>query len=303
MRRFPPAFDLVPDQVAQVIQLAGLAPSPHNSQPWRFRVLPHVIEVHADRFGWLADVDLTDRELRMACGAALMNLRLALAHAGVQPVVTLLPRLAGPTVVAEVRSGGHQRPEAEQIALVEAISDRRTHRRPFHPTAVSVECRRGLVQAARAENAWLHLIQPSERGALERLVHRARLTRLGDGGNELAAWTGSPADAESEATAEFDPNPLLAVLGMLRSSPEDELRAGQALQRVWLTATARGLVAATPPEMAAVPDIRDDLRRLLGGSIQPHALLRIGYGAPSPAAPRRDPGELLIDAFPASNRT
>jgi nitroreductase len=301
MRRFPPAFDLVPDQVAQVIRLAGLAPSPHNSQPWRFRVLPHVIEVHADPSRRLPAADPNDRELRLACGAALLNLRLALAHAGVRPIVTLLPRLSPPTVLAEVRNGGYQRPEAEQIALYEAIPDRRTHRRPFRTASVPAGQQHDLMVAARTENAWLHLVQPAERGPLESLVHRAHLRRLADARlrAELSAWA---TDADEPPVTEFEPDPLLAVLCTSGGGPEDDLQAGQAWQRVWLTATARGLVAATLPEIVEVPEIRDDLRRLLGGTVHPQALLRIGYGAPSPATPRRDPADLLIDAVPTSNQ-
>ncbi|MEV0697247.1 nitroreductase [Saccharopolyspora sp. NPDC050389] len=276
MRRFPAVFDLVPDQVAQVIQLAGLAPSPNNGQPWRFRLLPHAIEVHVDPARRLPATDPDDHELRLACGAALLNLRLALTHAGVRPVVTLLPHLSPPTVLAEVRSGGHQRPDAEQIALYEAIPERRTQRRPLQPTSVPAAIQHELRVAARAEGAWLHLVQPAEHDALAGLVRRTRLV-----------------DAE--------PAPLLAVLCTAGSDPENDLEAGQAWQRVWLTATARGLAATPLPLLAEANGIRDDLRRLLGDVPHPQAWLLIGYGEPSPAMPRRDPGELLIDAVPSTD--
>jgi hypothetical protein len=301
MRRFPPVFDLVPRQVAQVIRLAGLAPSPRNSQPWRFRVLPHVIELHADPARRLPAADPNDRELRLACGAALLNLRLALAHAGVRPIVTLLPRLAPPTVLAEVRSGGHQRPEAEQIALYEAIPDRRMHRQPFHGASVPAGKQHDLMVAARTENAWLHVVQPDERSALEAFVHRAHLAQLANSRfrAELSAWTNN---ADQPPVAEFESDPLLAVLCTSGNGPENDLQAGQAWQRVRLTATARGLVAATLPEIVEVPGIRENLHGLLGGVVHAQALLRIGYGVPSPAVPRRDPVELLINAVPTSNQ-
>ncbi|SDW05610.1 Nitroreductase family protein [Saccharopolyspora shandongensis] len=275
MRRFPAVFDLVPDQVAQIVQQAGLAPSPRNSQPWRFRVLPNVIELHAAPAQLLPTGDPGDHDLRLACGAALLNLRLALAHAGVRPVVTLLPRLSSPTVLAEIRSGGHQRPDAEQIALYEAIPARRTQRRPLQPTAVAVSIQHDLRIAARAEGAWLHLVRPAEHDELAGLLRHA---------------------LQSDA----EPAPLLAVLCTTGSDAKSELEAGQAWQRVWLTATARGL-AATPLPLAGGQDIRDALSRLLGDAPHPQAWLLIGYGEPVPATPRRDPGELLIDAIPNSD--
>ena len=71
----------------RVVVAAGMAPSLFNTQPWKFRLRPDRIEVHAD-----LGRRLLDRELRIACGAALFNLRLAVHAHGVTPVVCLTPR-------------------------------------------------------------------------------------------------------------------------------------------------------------------------------------------------------------------
>jgi hypothetical protein len=87
---------------------------------------------------------------------------------------------------------------------------------------------------------------------------------------------------------------LIAVLYSFTDSPLDQLRSGQALQRVLLTATTEGLVSSflsQPVEQAAQ---RRKLRRLLGDSRWPQALLRIGYGSPTAASPRRSVEETLI---------
>ncbi|GAA0535771.1 hypothetical protein GCM10011581_24720 [Saccharopolyspora subtropica] len=327
MRTFPAALGLDPDEVEQGVRLAGMAPSLHNSQPWRFRVLPHAIEVHADPDRRLPAADPEDRELRLACGAALFNLRLALEHAGVRPVVTLLPHLAGPTTLAEVRSGGRANPRPEMTLLYEAIPRRHTHRDPFRATPVSAEVRHLLANAAREEKSWLHVVQPGGRGTLEGLVHRANRAQQASARfrAELAAWTGRPDDttegvpvsragpkpepqdqwvhrdftgghASRSAEVEFEATPLLVVLCSPRSSREADLQAGQALQRLWLTATTRGLVASVLSQVVEVPETRDELRRLLGGDLAPQALLRIGHGAPTVPTPRREAADTLIDA-------
>ncbi|WP_372495565.1 hypothetical protein [Saccharopolyspora soli] len=128
MSTFPASLGLVPDQVEQIIGLAGMAPSLHNSQPWRFRLLPDLIELHADPARRLPAADPEDRELRLGCGAALFNLRLALEHAGIRPAVTLLPRLAAEPALAEVRSDGQVRPSPETIRLHAAIPARHSYR-------------------------------------------------------------------------------------------------------------------------------------------------------------------------------
>jgi len=42
------AFDLPESATRQVVSAAGMAPSLFNTQPWRFRLRPDRVEVHAD---------------------------------------------------------------------------------------------------------------------------------------------------------------------------------------------------------------------------------------------------------------
>ena len=81
------ALGLSESATRRVVAAAGQAPSLFNTQPWRFRLAPDRIEIHPDRGRGLIAHDPDDRELRIACGAALFNLRLALHAHGVTPVV------------------------------------------------------------------------------------------------------------------------------------------------------------------------------------------------------------------------
>src|SRR5947209_17518796 len=82
---------LTSDQVSAVLSAAVAAPSLHNSQPWRFRCTASAIELYADEAQALPVADPDARELRIACGAALLNLRVAITGLGIHPVVRLLP--------------------------------------------------------------------------------------------------------------------------------------------------------------------------------------------------------------------
>ena len=88
----PTALGLSESATRQVVSAAGMAPSLFNTQPWRFRLCPDRIEVYPDLGRRLIAHDPEDRELRIACGAALFNLRLAVHAHGVTPVVCLTPR-------------------------------------------------------------------------------------------------------------------------------------------------------------------------------------------------------------------
>ena len=65
------------------------------------------------------------------------------------------------------------------------------------------------------------------------------------------------------------------------------------LQRVLLKATAAGLATASLSQVVEVPQTREELRRLIGGTRPPQAVLRIGHGWPVAATPRRKSADLL----------
>src|SRR3954452_23362337 len=113
------ALGLTRDETDEVLATAGRAPSLHNSQPWLFRIGPRSITLVADRERRLPEIDPDDRELRIACGAALYTLRLALHGHGIRPLVTLLPDPTEPDVLAVVRPGGRRAATPEERRLLD----------------------------------------------------------------------------------------------------------------------------------------------------------------------------------------
>ena len=68
-----------------------LAPSSHNTQPWRFRVGADIVEVLTDRTRALPVNGPFDRELTISCGAVLTNLLVPARAGGLSPDVEVLP--------------------------------------------------------------------------------------------------------------------------------------------------------------------------------------------------------------------
>jgi hypothetical protein len=314
------ALGLTRQQTDDLLTTAGMAPSLHNTQPWRFRLGPRSIALAVDPQRRLPQIDPDDRELRIACGAALFNLRLAVHGQGIRPLVTLLPDPAEPDVLAIVRHGGCRPPTPEQRKLLAAVPRRHTNRHPFSDAPVSLPEQYALRRSAQEERAWLEIVTGrAERRRLRELAATAHQTQMADPDfrAELARWTavgpgrpdGVPASAGGPlpgptsqwihrdftgGTAEplasgrlYEHEPLVGVLTAHLTGPMGDVQVGQALQRVLLTATADGLAVSFLSQIVEVPDTREELRRLIRATRPPQAVLRIGRGWPVGATPRR----------------
>ena len=314
---------LSPQLVQDLVRAAVAAPSMHNAQPWRFRVRPgmRVIELLADPARMLPCADPRGRGTHIGCGAALFNLRLAAAVASCQPAVQLFPDPDEPLLLAAVGFTGPHRADHAERELYAAIPRRRTNRGPFGSQPLPPGVLGELAEAAGLEDAILHILDHGETVRMLHLAADAECGQLADPAYraELARWVGgqrerdgipdsalgpraatgltpvrdlTPVRPDPVRYASFEATPQLAVLSTRLSAPADWLRAGQALQRVLLTAAARG-VATTPLtqplETADAWLVRDPR----SGVEEPQMILRLGYGLPVPPTPRRPVCEVL----------
>ncbi|MFI7492025.1 Acg family FMN-binding oxidoreductase [Micromonospora echinaurantiaca] len=310
------------EQLRDAVTDAVRAPSLHNTQPWRFRLRDGGIEVLVDASRRLPATDPSGWGVRIACGAALFNLRLALAVAGTPARVRLRPYPAEPDVVARLVPDLPRRPTPTEQSLHAAIPRRFSNRAPFWPDPVPADARWRLAEAARAELCWLELLigvsAVNAFAEIARSAHRV-LERDPEYRAERTDWVrtepaldGVPAAAggpQSEPQdllpsrgfggldrapgRDFEPEPLVAVLGSAGNTAVDQVVAGQALQRVLLTATDSGLSASMLSQPIEVPGAREQLRLSLGRFGTPQMVLRIGYGQPGSPTPRRDVDEVL----------
>ncbi|MGV9212092.1 Acg family FMN-binding oxidoreductase [Micromonospora sp. RB23] len=310
------------DHLRTAAASAVRAPSLHNTQPWRFRLRDGGIEVLADPARRLAATDPSGWGVRVACGAALFNLRIALAVASAPARVRLRPDPAEPDLLARLAPDIPRRPSPTEQSLHTAIPRRFSNRLPFWPDPVPSDARWRLGEAARAEGCWLELLvgvsAVNAFGEIARGAHRV-LERDPAYRAEREQWlrrepapdgvptsVGGPQHEPQDVLPtrgfggrdrapgrDFEPEPLVGVLGSVGNTAVDQVVAGQALQRVLLTATDAGLGASLLSQPIEVPTAREQLRVSLGRFGTPQMVLRIGYGQPGRPTPRRTVDEVL----------
>jgi nitroreductase len=155
-----------------LLEAATLAPSSHNTQPWQFCITETAIDLIADRTRALPVNDPDDRELTISCGAALFNLRVAVAHQGVTCDVQMLPS-DDPDWLARVHLNGAEGHLRLDASLYASLAVRRTYRKRFTDRAVDVSTLGRLREAAVAEGArFVPIDGDQDRQAVATLVRR-----------------------------------------------------------------------------------------------------------------------------------
>jgi nitroreductase len=324
-----PAAGTPSAKLQYLLKYAVLAPSGHNTQPWRFHIARNTLELYADRTRALPIVDPQARELHISCGAALFNLRMAIRHFGHAGVVAMQPDPDDPDLLARVGLGERSAPSTEEELLFQSIPNRHTNRMSFGEHKVAPETLEALVASAEQEDAWLWTAPEGEtREALADLIVEADRDQLADSAfrHELAAWVHSNYGSREDGmpgsalgmpgliayagpfmVRTFDTgamvaardrqlvihSPLLIVLGTEEDTPADWLKVGQALERVLLRATSEGVSASFLNSPIELPAARAKVREVLGVTGHPQLILRLGFGPEMPPTPRRRVDEVL----------
>ena len=130
-------------QIRFLLQYAILAPSGHNTQPWKFQICENKLNVYADVGKKLGVVDPYNRELIISCGAAIGVFQHAARYFGCTAhVVSLNPSpdtnlFEEPLATIELLAG--QEATEHEVSLFNAITTRFTQRADFFDLAPDID--------------------------------------------------------------------------------------------------------------------------------------------------------------------
>jgi nitroreductase len=316
----------------RIVAEAVWAPSVHNTQPWCFTAGPQQIRLYADVGRRLTVADPDGREMMISCGAALFTARLALRSLGCIPEAGILPDPSDPTLVALLSWPRQAAVTEYERRLFGQVRQRRTHRGAFDPVPLSPVLLAALREGAARDGATLRIVaDDGQRAELAAAVETAeRSLRLdSERVQELVRWTSPPGSPRPDgvpvtsypARAEHtDPDfpgrdfahgrgwglpplsttPLhrtAGTVGLLTTDEDraaDWVNAGQALQRILLTASTCGVAAAIHSQPIELGSLRALIRTRLSDGRYPHLVLRLGTVIQVAASVRRPPADVLF---------
>ena len=301
---FFPHYGDSTETLSFLLRYAILAPSSHNTQPWRFALEEEEIGIYADRSRWLRVADPDRRELYISLGCALENLLIAVEHFGYGHDVRLCPEGPESDLAATVRLLPRREPAAQRpVWMFPEISSRHTNHGRYEARPIPADVRRGLEDCCVDDGVRLFLVDdPARRRQADLLVTRADATQFArpEYRQELAHWIGEGvfglpwvlaklgqiAGSYLElGQAAYRPDaellmhsPLLGVLTSERDDAESQLRVGQAFERIYLATSAQSIGIQPLSQAVQVPAIREELSRLLpAGAGGPQQPFRLGY--------------------------
>ena len=325
------AAQAAPD-LRELVRLATLAPSGHNTQPWKFRLAPGLIEIYPDRTRRLAAVDPDDRELWMSLGAALENLLVAAEHAGYHPEVTYHLDGSATDHIAVALAKAASGPGGSD-GLFEAIRMRQCARRTYDGKPVPTQGLDQLTAAAtgagvapllftgaameplleyvKAGNAdqmaddkfkaeLVHWVRFNDR---EALASRDGLLGRAAGNPSVPRWVGqlfSGSSLNAKTQDKTDERNIRSSAGLMlftseRNDPAAWLETGRTHERFALLATALGLKYSYINQPCEVPALRAQVQSHLSLSgAFPQLLTRFGFGPAMPRSLRRPVSEVLL---------
>jgi hypothetical protein len=322
-----PANDSREEKLAFLLNYAILAPSSHNSQPWKFNVTNDSILVFADKSRWLQVADADQRELYISLGCALENLIIAADQFGYNTSVVYFP--GENDLVAELllQSAADFVTPSRDSRLFSAILSRQTNRNPFEPQDISDADLETIKSLCSDPDVGVFITRDSAiKKGFQDLVVQANGIQYSDANfkSELGHWLGQgvmgptgvqakmaqlevvfldvgPEQTEKDALL-INSTPYLGFISTANNDRVSSIKAGRILERFWLCATALGISLHPMNQALEVQQTKANLTRLLSAQSeimqmqQVQQAFRLGYAKPVlEHSTRRPLEEVLIN--------
>ncbi|HOZ81213.1 MAG TPA: hypothetical protein PK370_03265 [Candidatus Woesebacteria bacterium] len=280
-----------------LVRYGILAPSTHNSQPWKFLIDDNSLEILPDFERSLGELDPDNRELYISLGAAAKNVEIAADYFGM---------IFKKDVLKFSFENGKK--ESGKNKLFKGITLRRTDRGDFLPKQIDKnifekmegvmvvdqkEMKQKLAQAVyESDIVWFK--SKKLLTELEYWLHKGGTANLLE---EIKKMSEDEITKSLRNKKMVEEAPLLAVIYSKDEVENDWVKSGERFEEISLKLAINRISTGFFNSIIELETQRKKLIKLLGIKGQPQLLLRIGVAVKSgEQAPRRSVKEVIISS-------
>lgn len=328
----PRAFDehwSLRDQILFLIRFAVLAPSSHNSQPWRFQINGSTLRLEAEKTRILPMSDGQHRQLFVSLGCALKNCLIAADYAGLS--ATVVYGGTGLDTYVEITFEQKNAPKNDSAHLIGAISTRHTNRNKYAARPPEQAFTQRMSALSDAASKIMFIGESGEKDALADVVAASNIAIMDDAHfrEELSGYVKSnvtssgvgmpmfgfgmstpPSFFASFILKRFNMNklskkqdtellkkftPLFGVICTEGDVAESWIKAGALYEEIALSAAREGINTAPMAAVVEFGDFYKQVQQILRTDLRPQLFFRMGYAdVPTPHSPRLAQREVMV---------
>lgn len=315
----------------EIIYYATLAPSGHNTQPWKFSVKKNSILIYPDYSRRLPVVDPDDHALFISLGCALENLIIAANHMGYSAKIECFPQNEEKDCIRVTINKENVEFDAD---LFDAITSRQTTRSKYDGRPIPTEDLEKLIKASIQDKVSFilfteekeidpiiefvkegNVLQFRNKSFVNELISWIRFNKMDvlasrDGLNPASmglpyvpTWLGkfilnnfaTPNGEANKCEKLIRGSSGLALFIAASNDKQSWINVGRSFERVVLKANFLNIKHAHMNMPCEEIEIRTKLQKHLGlKDEQPLLLLRMGYSNPKPKSYRRPVEEVMV---------
>jgi hypothetical protein len=301
-----PSSGSMNDKLRYLVKFSMLAPSSHNTQPWKFIVSKNTITFAADTSKWLNVADSDKRELYISLGCSIENLLLASDHFGMNYNIQYLPGENNPEIAA-IFTYEDKMNEPDPDPLFNEILKRLTNRNKFEDRTIDNSLLEELKSSAVNDLKICFVSDKKKIEDINKLVIEADKTEFAnpDFRKELGKWLGRGSFGSGKFMSGFSKfvvehiniGKMIAksdsklmqsspVFGIIYSDHAEidrltEIMTGRTFERIYLTVSMLGLSLQPMSQLMQLKQIKQNLGKIV--SLEDKTLLqtfRLGYAKP-----------------------
>lgn len=325
-----PNSNVMKNDLEHFVYYATLAPSGHNTQPWKFKIDDDSISIYPDYSRRLPVVDSDNHALFISLGCALENVIIAADHKGYNASIEFQPTESKEHIKVRFTTHHHIPHDSR---LYHSIEKRQVTRNKYTERQIPESDIQRLIDTSKQEGVQVKVFHKNGFKEIIPLIEEANLLQFNNKQfkNELMKWIrysdkqakktndglkgtsmgypSAPAwlgklffnlfdTPKKEAKNAIDlvrSSSLLLMFVALNNDKENWINIGRSYQRMALEATELGIKHAHVNMPCEELSVRKKLKEKFGLiNEEPMLLIRLGYSGSLPKSLRRPVGEVMV---------